>query len=258
MTKIHRAAAEGFTAGVANYVAGRPEYPEEIEKWLIHDLALSSGKTVVDLGAGTGKFSPRLLAAGAKVIAVEPLSSMSDELSRRYPKVEVKNGFAENLPLEIASVDAIVCAQSFHWFATREALREIRRVLKPAGSLGLIWNVRDDRVNWVAALAGIMEPYEGDTPRFHSHEWRRLFPAEGFGPLKETEFSNQHIGSPEQVIIERVLSVSFIAALASNEQDHVKTRLRQLIATSPELAGKAQVCFPYRTYAFSCNKHSNP
>jgi ubiquinone/menaquinone biosynthesis C-methylase UbiE len=257
MVKIHRAAAEGFTAGVANYVSGRPEYPEEIEKWLIHDLALSSGKTVVDLGAGTGKFSPRLLATGAKVIAVEPLSSMSDELGGRYPEVEVKQGFAEDLPLESASVDAIVCAQSFHWFATQEALHEIRRVLKPAGTLGLVWNVRDDRVEWVAALSGVMEPYEGDTPRFHSQEWRKLFPAEGFGPLRETEFSNQQTGSPEQVIIERVLSVSFIAALASKEREDVIARLRQLISASPQLSGKAEVCFPYRTYAFSCCRWSD-
>ena len=80
-------------------------------------------------------------------------------------------------------MDAVVCAQSFHWFATREALHEIRRVLKPGGAFGLVWNLRDDSVPWVAALTRIMQPFEGDAPRFHSQKWRDVFPAEGFGPF---------------------------------------------------------------------------
>jgi len=49
-------------------------------------------------------------------------------------------------PCPTPQLDAVVCAQAFHWFATREALAEIRRVLQPGGMLGLIWNVRDETV----------------------------------------------------------------------------------------------------------------
>ena len=110
----------------------------------------------------------------------------------------------------------IVCAQAFHWFANPAALAEIHRVLKPGGMLGLIWNVRDESVAWVAALTRIMAPYEAGVPRYHSQEWRRLFPAEGFGPLRERHFPNSHSGPAEEVIVERILSVSFIAALAAS------------------------------------------
>jgi SAM-dependent methyltransferase len=254
MANIHHAAAEGFAAGAANYVAGRPEYPPEIEQWLVHDLGLKVGKTALDLGAGTGKFSPRLLATGARVIAVEPVPAMLDQLIRQYPRVEAKSGSAENIPLPAASVDAVVCAQSFHWFATREALREIHRVLTPGGAFGLIWNVRDDTVPWVAALTGIMRPFEGDTPRFHSKKWRAVFPAEGFTPLRERRFKNAHTGPPEQVIVDRILSVSFIAALPPAAQQQVAAQLREVIAKTPELAGQAQVTFPYETLAFVSNK----
>ena len=58
VTNIHPVAAEGFQAGAAAYVAGRPDYPPEIEAWLTQDLGLSKGKTALDLAAGTGKFSP--------------------------------------------------------------------------------------------------------------------------------------------------------------------------------------------------------
>jgi SAM-dependent methyltransferase len=148
-------------------------------------------------------------------------------------------------------VDAVVCAQAFHWFATPGALKEIHRVLKPGGALGLVWNVRDDRVPWVAALSRIMQPYEGDAPRYHSQKWRNVFPAEGFGPLREKRFPNRHTGPPEKVIIDRVLSVSFMAALPPAQKEHVTSQLRGIIATYPELAGKAQVTFPYETLACS-------
>ena len=254
MANIHHAAAEGFRAGAANYVVGRPEYPPEIEPWLAHDLGLMVGKTALDLGAGTGKFTPRLLTTGARVIAVEPVPAMLDQLIRQYPGVEAMSGSAENIPLAAASVDAVVCAQSFHWFATAEALHEIHRVLTPGGAFGLIWNVRDETVPWVAALTGIMQPFEGDTPRFHSKKWRTVFPAEGFTALREHRFKNWHTGPPEQVIVDRILSVSFIAALPPAGQQKVAAQLREVIAQTPELAGKAQVTFPYETLAFVSNK----
>src|ERR1700734_207593 len=197
MTNIHRMAVEGFTAGAATYVEGRPEYPAEIEAWLAHDLGLGSGKTALDLAAGTGKFSPRLLATGATVIAVEPVQAMLDQLIRQYPQIDAKSGSAQHIPLGDASLDAVVCAQSFHWFSTAEALHEIHRVLKPGGAFGLVWNVRDDSVPWVAALSRIMKTFEGDAPRYSSQKWRNVFPAEGFGPLHERRFPHRHTGSPE-------------------------------------------------------------
>jgi hypothetical protein len=81
-----------------------------------------------------------------------------------------------------------------------------------------------------------------------------VFPAEGFGPLREKRFPNRHTGDPDQVIVDRILSVSFIAALPPDEQERVKVELRKVIATSPELAGKSEVTFPYETLAVVCNK----
>jgi SAM-dependent methyltransferase len=254
MTDIHPLAAKGFRAGAAAYVEGRPEYPPEIENWLIRDLGISNGKTALDLAAGTGKFSPRLLATGANVIAVEPVPAMLEQLIRQYPQIDARSGFAQHIPLDDASLDAVVCAQSFHWFATHEALQEIHRVLKPGGALGLIWNVRDDTVPWVAALTRIMRPFEGDAPRFHSQKWRNVFPASGFTGLREKHFSHSHTGPPEKVIVDRILSVSFMAALPIEQRERVTSQLKEVIAAYPELAAKAEVTFPYKTLACFCTK----
>ena len=254
MANVHHSAAKGFVNSAATYVSGRPEYPREVDDWLHGDLGLGTGKAALDLGAGTGKFLARIRVAGAAVAAVEPVPAVLEQLIAANPDVIAKPGSAEHIPFSDCSFDAVICAQAFHWFATAEALAEIRRVLAPGGALGLIWNVRDESVSWVAALSEIIRPYERDVPRYHTQEWRRRFPGDGFSPLMERRFQNAHRGPPEQVIVDRVLSISVIAALPIEEQALVASRVRDLIIRSPELASRSEVTFPYYTAAFSCRR----
>lgn len=253
---IHHAAADGYatTTTAETYVRGRPDYPPEIADWLRDQLGLRAGTTVVDLGAGTGKFTPRLIGTGARVIAVEPVAAMLGKLSAALPQVETHAGTADSIPLPDASVDAVVCAQSFHWFSTHAALAEILRVLKPGGKLGLIWNLRDAGVPWVARLDAIVNRVEGDTPRYYTGAWRAAFPHEGFGALNEHHFSIGHTGSPEDVIVNRVRSTSFIAALAADAREKIDSEVRALIAAEPLLADKDVVTVPYETAAFYVEK----
>src|ERR1700754_5087682 len=124
-SNVHRSAADGYTANADSYVRGRPDYPPALAGWLTDTLGLKPGALVVDLGAGTGKFTPRLIATGASVIAIEPVATMRAKLAAALPEVEALEGTAQSIPLDDASVDAVVCAQSFHWFARHDALREI-------------------------------------------------------------------------------------------------------------------------------------
>lgn len=254
MSEVHHVAAAGFQAEAATYAAGRPDYPAEITDWLQAELGLTPGEHVLDLGAGTGKFTDRLIETGADVVAVEPVAAMRREFAARHPAVACLDGTARHIPLADASLDAVACAQAFHWFADPEALAEIHRVLKPGGTLGFIWNVRDESVAWVRAVTEIITPYEGDAPRFHNGAWKRVFPAEGFGPLVERRFPHGHTGRPETVIVDRILSVSFIAALPAHQRAAVAARLRAVVAAAPELAGRDIVTFPYRTVAYACRR----
>ena len=253
-SKIHHSAAEGYAQGADTYVRGRPDYPPQVSTWLAETLGLESAKTVLELGAGTGKFTPRLLQTGARVIVVEPVQAMLDKLSSALAQVETHQGTAQAIPLPDASVDVVVCAQAFHWFANHEALSEIHRVLKPGGRLGLIWNLRDASVPWVAQLDALVNQWEGDAPRFYTGAWRQAFPFDGFGPLQEQQFVQPHVGPVEDVVFNRVRSTSFISALAPAEREKVEQQLREFVASQSVLNHGGEISVPYITSAFVTQK----
>lgn len=250
---IH-ATSKGYETGAKDYVVGRPSYPPEAVAWLRDVVGVGRGRKTLEVGAGTGKFIPVLQQCGGDLIALEPIAGMRKQLVRDFPDVKVLSGSAESIPLPDNSVDAVVWAQAFHWFATAAAVQEMRRVLAPGGVLGLIWNGRDESVPWVAELSAITDPWEGDTPRYLTGAWRRAFPAPGFEFIGERHAHNAHVGSPEQVIVKRTLSVSFIAALPPEQRKEVEEQARALIARRPELAGHDEIAFPYETSMFAYRK----
>lgn len=254
VTEVHPIAAEGYGQGAQVYARGRPVFPPQALDWMKDELLLGPGRLALDLGAGTGKFTKLLARTGAEVVAIEPVAAMLALLAADQPAVKTLRAAAEHLPLASSSADAVICAQSFHWFANPAALAEIRRVLKPGGMLGLIWNVRDRSIAWVEALTRIMDPYEGDAPRYDDGEWRDMFPAPGFGPLSERSVPHAHTGDGERVIVDRVASVSFISALPESTRQTVLDEVRALIAATPELAAKTTVSMPYVTTMVSCQR----
>lgn len=256
MTGVHTSAQRGFSTQAVTYAQGRPDYPRQLTGWLAETLRVDAQSNVIDLGAGTGKFTRLLSTLAPTLTAVEPVAAMGAQLTRLLPDVRLVNGTAESIPLPSGSADAVVCAQAFHWFSTEAALAEIYRVLKPAGRLGLVWNVRDESVDWVAAITDIITPYEGDTPRFHTGRWREAFTGEYFSEPELTCFSYSHVGSPQEVIMDRFLSVSFIAALADGPKAAVTAQLQTLIDTHPALKGRDTVAFPYQTQAYVCHRLS--
>lgn len=240
--EVHRIAATGFENNATEYELARPSYPPEAVAFLIDRLELGPGRTVADVGAGTGKLTRLLVPSGAAVVAVEPLAAMRAELLRALPAAEVHDGVAEHLPFANSSVDAIVCAQAFHWFATTEVLDEFARVLRPGRRLGLIWNLRDESLEWVRAFTELLEPYEGGRPSHSRGLWREVFERDGpFGPLETTSFSHSQKMTPE-LLVSRAASMSFIGAIKEPMRGEVLKRVRAL----GERQGEKFV-LPYRT-----------
>jgi SAM-dependent methyltransferase len=226
VSELHPATRGFATADV--YERGRPGYPAAAIARIVSRLDLRPGRTVLDLAAGTGKLTRLLVPSGANVIAVEPVREMRLELERQVRGIVALAGTAERMPLTDSYVDAVTVGQAFHWFKPDEALREIHRVLRPGGGVALVWNAGDERNPVHRALAKIIEPLSGDTPRRKQRDWRSLLAESGlFERCERALFEHEQIVD-EQGLVERVVSISFIATAPRDVRADVEARVRAI------------------------------
>ncbi|WP_448625651.1 class I SAM-dependent methyltransferase [Geodermatophilus sp. URMC 64] len=231
-----------FGSVAAEYAALRPSYPDDAVRFLLGDVP----RRVLDLGAGTGLLTERLVAAGHEVVAVDPSAEMLAQLSARHPEVVVRVGSAEEIPLPSGDVEAVVAGQAAHWFDIGPAAREMRRVLRPGGAVGLIWNARDERVPWVGALGELL------AHEARGHEADQTVVA-GFAQelgARDEYFESGivQIVTPEQVVA-GIATRSYVATMADPAREAFLGRIRDLLATHPGTRDHAVLELPYVTTA---------
>ena len=131
---------EKFTGKAGMYAKYRPSYPAVVVDRLYN---LTKAEAVADIGAGTGKFTEKLLAKPWRVAAVEPNLDMCRELLRTVRgRAEIFTNSAENTGLPDHSFGLVTVAQAFHWFDEERFREECRRILTPEGRLAIIFNSR--------------------------------------------------------------------------------------------------------------------
>jgi SAM-dependent methyltransferase len=239
---LHPTAASGFSAAAAVYERGRPGYPARAISLLARELEIGPGRVVVDLAAGTGKLTRALMPLGAEVIAVEPVAEMRAELGRAVPGVRVLQGTAEALPFADGSVDVVLVAQAFHWFDAGAAAREIHRVVRPGGGLGVIWNAWDESVEWVGRMQAAIHAHSAGAPRHDTVDWRGAVESTGlFRSFTAATFENIARGDLD-TLLTRVSSISYIAALDARRRELLLDDVR---AIAP---GGAELEMPYVTH----------
>lgn len=247
---IHESAARGFSAGADAYERGRPDYSPEAIAALVRELGIGPGSRVLDLAAGTGKLTRQLVDTGAELVAVEPIAEMRAKLVATVPTAETLEGTAEQIPLPNHSVDAVVVGQAFHWFDGVRAVSEIRRVLRPTGAVGMIWQARDQIRPWIERLNEIIDCVDDGHPRFRTEAWRDGFDLVAlFDPIQEAAFDTVQRGGVE-TIVDRVASISYIAAMPADGRAAVLEEVRQLLATDPDTAGADVIELPYRAHIY--------
>jgi SAM-dependent methyltransferase len=232
--------SSSFGAAAAAYAEHRPDYAPAAVRWA---LAPAPGPRVLDLGAGTGKLTATLIALGAEVAAVEPDPAMRAELRRALPAVRVLPGSAEAIPLPDASVDAVLAGNAMHWFDMSVAGPEIARVLAPGGVLAGLWNVFDDRVDWVAGLeraGGSAAIGPRDTHRsWHAGSPGAYLPGGGpgprFGPPERAEFPHGQLRTAASLTA-TLATKAGVLVMPEPEQEALLGRVRAFLASRPETA----------------------
>ncbi|MFW3170168.1 class I SAM-dependent methyltransferase [Geodermatophilus sp. CPCC 206100] len=232
-----------FGSVAAGYAALRPTYPADAVAFLLGDRP----RRVLDLGAGTGLLTAVVAAAGHDVVAVDPSGEMLAELRARHPGVQALVGGAEEIPLPDADVDAVVAGQAAHWFRPAPAAAEMRRVLRPGGVVGLVWNTRDEQVPWVGALGEVLAAESRD------HEADQAVVgdiAAALGARVERFRSAVVQRIPPDQVVAGIATRSYVATMDDDRRAEFLGRVREVLAGHPDTRGRELVDLPYHTDAY--------
>lgn len=235
---MHTAGA--FARGASRYHDVRPGYPHEVAR------LCGRARLVAEVGAGTGKFTESLLNCGYRVVASDPSPDMTRVLSSWAP-VPILRATAEAAALADASVDAVACAQTWHWVTVPAACTEFDRIVAPGGRVVLAWNTLDVADPWVLRLARIM--HSGDILR------------EGFSPEVARPW---HIAQEVRLRWTQTMQARDLFALAATRsfwlraspaaRNRLKENLSWYLFEHTALGPDDPVVLPYRTDAFALER----
>ena len=253
--------ASSFGAAATAYAEHRPDYAQAAVRWALEP---APGPRVLDMGAGTGKLTATLLALGADVIAVEPDPAMLTELRRALPDVRALPGSAEAVPLPDASVDAVLAGHAMHWFDMDVAGPELARVLVPGGMLAGLWNVMDDRADWVAGLdrvsgsaaigpRDLLSSWRAETAAVHLPS---IGVAARFGSEEQAEFQHGQRRTADSLVATLATKAGMLV-MSEQERETALGRIRAFLASRPETA-HGEFTLPMLTGVLRVQRLSKP
>lgn len=240
--------ATSFGAQARSYEVGRPEYPFEAVAWMLETLP-EGARRIADVGAGTGKLTRALVGApNAEIVAIDPDAAMLESLRQNVPGVPTFVGTAEKLPLPDASLDAVVLGQAWHWVEPAAGSIEVGRVMRPGGVLGLIWNIRDESVEWVTRLTEIMHSSAAEETLAEGGPTV----SEPFGALEEGQWQWSRPMTRAQ-LHSMAASRSYVITASEEERTRIRREMNELF---DELGIDAEgtIDMPYVTRAFRATR----
>lgn len=215
-------------------------------KFLIGPLALKAGEHVLDIGTGTGRlaeFVAGLVGPEGRVIGIDPLESRVDIARLRQSKtLTFETGHAEDLSrFADNQFDAIYLNSVFHWIAEKDrALREIYRVLRPGGKIGL--NVQDPSkphqsralLREAIAHAGLADRHHESNPVLGAtnEQLNELFAAAGFIDYRSDLRSLIDIHADADSLLkwsEASAFGNFLDGFSKSETDQVRASFARLV-----------------------------
>jgi ubiquinone/menaquinone biosynthesis C-methylase UbiE len=238
--------ANSFGQAADVYDRARPSYPQDAVDWMLQ----SNPRDVIDLGAGTGKFTRQIAdrahALKGHIIAIDPDAQMLAKLAGSG--IETLVGTGERIPVDDATADLVTCAQAWHWVDEELAAPEVARVLRPDGWLAIVWNARDDRVDWVARMSEIIHDSPAEEIAEHPP---KLGPS--FGPVESFE-TTWTMEVTRAALDELVSSRSYFLVASPTDQQLTLANFNRMLDAHPETAGREVLELPYRTFCYRARR----
>jgi ubiquinone/menaquinone biosynthesis C-methylase UbiE len=251
---------QGDFSELAKDYRHRPGYSEQVLRRLaVHVGATSSGFTVADVGAGTGKLTELLANEGLRGHAVEPNDAMRQEGIRAMGHSTAfgwRAGTAEATGLPAQSVDWVLMASAFHWTDQAPALAEFHRILKPGGFFTALWNPRHiERSPLEQQIEALIARIVPDLQRVSSGSRACT------STLAETLAASGHFDNllflegEHDLVMDRSRYIGVWRSVNDVQSQAGPKRFRQIVEGIEELLGERdQVLVPYLTRAWTVQK----
>jgi len=245
-----------FGAIAEDYDRLRPWPPEAAVDWLVPDGC----QVAVDLGAGTGLLTRALARKVPQVVAVEPDPRMAAVLQARSADarldgIRVAQSRGEQIPLPDASADGVFASSSWHWLDPERAPREIARVLRDGGRLGVIWTTRDRGADWVREVEAVRDNAAGPTDdredRWARHRRELTLPGQLFGNVQTASFSSTRQMTTGDFVD---MLATYSGAITASPQEREVALDRARAVLERRFPGAAEIDVPMRSWCFRAGR----
>ena len=224
-----------------DYARGRALTEQQRQAWISAFGALLPARRPLaglDVGSGTGRFTPALAAAFGPVTGVEPSVRMREIAQAQPPQPGMRYlaGSAEDMPVPSGSADYALMFLSWHHVQDKtRAARELARVLRPAGRLLLRSNFSDHIPPSGWWLEYFPRGFEVDAALFQPlHEVIATFTSAGWRVASFGRVTEPSSGTRDDMLQRLRLRVhSTFAQLTPGELETGFRRLEQAIAADP-------------------------
>jgi SAM-dependent methyltransferase len=214
------------------------DYPNEVIAFLKGQNILNAHTVIADIGSGTGISTELFLKQGNVVYGVEPNKEMreaAERLLKGYKNFKSIDATAENTSLENKSIDLIIAVQAFHWFDKEKSKAEFQRIIKPNGTIVLMWNDRrTDSTQFLQAYEDFIKMFATDYLEVnHKNIDDEIFNKFFTGGFKMESFLNvQHFDLDG--LKGRILSSSYMPAEGHKDFDFMMSVLKKIFTRFQE------------------------
>jgi SAM-dependent methyltransferase len=245
-----------FGAIAEDYDRLRPGPPEAAVDWLVP----AGCQVAVDLGAGTGLLTRALARKVRHVVAVEPDPRMAAVLQAhaaeaRSHGIRVAQSRGEEIPLPDASADGVFASSAWHWLDPERAPREIARVLRDGGRLGVIWTTRDRSTDWVREVEAIRDdvagPADDREDRWARHRREVTLPGQLFGNVETASFSSTRQMTTGDFVD---MLATYSGAITASQQDRDAALDRARAVLERRFPGAAEIEVPMRSWCYRAER----
>ena len=166
-SQLGRQIAESFGEDPERYDRARPRYPRELIDRIVGGR---SGRSVLDVGCGTGIAARQFQAAGCEVTGVEPDARMAAFAAERGLTVEVAK--FEDWDPAGRLFDTLTAGMTWHWVDPAAGAEQAARVLRPGGRIALFWNAFQVPPHLAAAFARVYGEILPEHPMYRQQDAR--------------------------------------------------------------------------------------